>query len=111
MRRVEPIVVRRASAATDEYGDPVPDVWADHLELSGKFAPNNPSEPVEVGRNAVITGGTVYVRDLASKPDIVSTDRARVSGSEYEIDGEVGVWLRADTWAVQFAVKAIKEAR
>ncbi len=111
MRRYEPIVIRRASDDTDEYGDPIPGTFSDHLTLSGKFAPNNPSEPVEVGRNAVITGGTVYVRDLASKPDIISTDRARIRGVELEIDGEIGAWLRADTWAVQFAVKAIKEAR
>lgn len=111
MRRVEPIVVRRASAQTDEYGDPIPGAFADHLTLQGKFAPNNPAEPVEVGRNAVITGGTVYVRDLPTKPDVADTDRVNIRGVEFEIDGEVGAWLRADTWAVQFAVKAIKEAR
>ncbi len=106
MRR-EDIVIRRASSTTDEYGDPVPGTFADHLTLSGKFAPNNPSEPVEVGRNAVITGGTVYVRGLASKPDVTSEDRAKIRGVELEIDGEIGAWLRADTWAVQFAVKAV----
>lgn len=109
MRRVEPIVILRASEATDVYGDPIPGEFADHLAVAGKFAPTNPSEPIEVGRNAVITGGTVYVRDLASRPDVLPTDRAKIRDVEYEIDGEVGAWLRADTWAVQFAVKAVKD--
>lgn len=107
----ETIQIRRATAATDEYGDPIPGTFSDHVALAGKFAPKNPSEPVEVGRNAVLTGGTVYVRDLAAPPDVMPTDRARIRGVDYEIDGEIGVWQRSVSWAVQFAVKAIKEAR
>lgn len=107
----ETIQIRRAAAATDEYGDPIPGTFSDHVALAGKFAPKNPSEPVEVGRNAVLTGGTVYVRDLAAPPDVKPTDRARVRGVDYEIDGEIGVWQRSASWAVQFAVKATKEAR
>lgn len=106
----EAVEIWRAGSATDDYGDPIPGVFAKHLTLSGKFAPNNPAEPVEVGRNAVITGGTVYVRDLPSVPDIRPTDRARVRGVEYEIDGEVGVWRRSASFAIQFAVKLAKEA-
>lgn len=107
----ETFIIRRATQAKDEYGDPIPDVWADHLELAGQFGPNNPAEPVEVGRNAVITGGTVYVRGLTSRPDIRATDHCVVRGVEYLIDGEIGAWLRSDSWAIQFAVKLTKEAR
>lgn len=106
--RNEDVVVRRAVVVTNPDGDPVGESWVDHLTLSGKFAPSNPSEPLEVGRNTVITGGTVYVRDLPVRPDITAADRAVVRGVEYAIDGEVGAWLRSSSWAVQFAVKAAK---
>lgn len=107
---VETIQITRAGSATDEYGDPIPGEYANHLALAGRFAPNNPAEPVEVGRNAVITGGTVYVRDLASPPDVLPTDRAVIRGVTYEIDGEIGVWRRNTGFAVQFAVKKSREA-
>lgn len=103
----ESIVIRRAGSAADEYGDPIPGVFTDYLTLSGKFAPNNPAEPVEVGRNAVITGGTVYVRDLPARPDVKATDRAVIRGVELEIDGEIGAWLRSGSWGIQFAVKKV----
>lgn len=105
----ETIQIRRAAAATDPYGDPIPGGYADHVALVGKFSPNNPAEAAEVGRNAVITGGTVYVRDLASPPDVVASDRAVIRGVTYEIDGDVGVWRRSAGFAVQFAVKRAGE--
>lgn len=106
--RYEPVIIRHAAEVTNPDGDPVGTDWGDHLTLSAKFAPSNPSEPLEVGKNTVITGGTVYARDLPTRPDITSADRAVVRGVEYDIDGEVGAWLRQSTWAVQFAVKAVK---
>lgn len=106
-RRYEPIMVRRATTEDDEYGDPQPDDWADLQEYTAKFAPSNPSEDLAVGRNTVITGGAVYIRDLPSRPDIRSSDRVIVRGVELDVDGEIGAWLRADTWAVQFAVKGV----
>ncbi|MDF2045148.1 head-tail adaptor protein [Microbacterium sp. Kw_RZR3] len=105
--RYEPIIVRRATEEVNGDGDPVPGAWSDHVVLSGKFAPSNPSEALDPGRKTVITGGTVYVRDLANRPDIEATDRATIRGVEYAIDGEIGAWLRAGSWAVQFAVKAV----
>lgn len=104
--RYEPIKILRASTVTNADGDPVSDAWDDHLDLEGKFAPSNPSEPLQVGRNTVISGGTVYIRDLATRPDIAATDRVVIRESEFAIDGEVGAWFRAESWAVQFAVKA-----
>lgn len=109
MRRYEPIVIRRSTWIEDSYGDLVEGPFVDHLTFEGKFAPNNPGEPVEVGRNAVITGGTVYVRDLKTQPDILSTDRALIRGVEYPINGEVGEWQRLSGWAIQFAVELTKD--
>lgn len=106
--RYEPVIIRRALRVLNPDGDPVGTDWADHITLSAKFAPSNPSEALEVGKNTVITGGTVYARDLSVRPDITSEDRASVRGVEYEIDGEIGVWLRHDTWAIQFAIRAAR---
>lgn len=100
----ETIQITRATVTTDPYGDPVPGAFKDHLALVGKFAPNNPEEAAEVGRNAVIHGGTVYAR-TSTQPDVQATDRAVIRGVEYEIDGEVGFWRRSTGWGVQFAVK------
>lgn len=100
----EAITILRASPGEDEYGDPTGGEYSAHLTLQGQFAPSNPEEPVEIGRNAVITGGTVYIRDLETPPDIDATDRASIRGVEYEIDGEIGLWKRNTSWAVQFAV-------
>jgi hypothetical protein len=105
--RYEPVIIRRAVEVLNADGDPVGTDWADHFTLSVKFAPSNPSEALEVGKNTVITGGTVYARDLPNRPDITADDRVIVRGVEYPIDGEVGAWLRQSTWAVQFAIKAV----
>ena len=105
--RTETVEVWRAGSATDPYGDPVPGVWSKQASYDAVLGPSNPSEPVEVGRNAVITGGTVYIRDLLSVPDIRATDRAKVRDVMFEIDGEVGVWRRSDSYAVQFAIKRV----
>ena len=107
----EQITIRRASDEADVYGDPIPGVFSDHITWFGKFSPNNPSEASEVGRNKVIAGGAVYVRDLPVRPDLRPTDRAIVRGVEYEIDGEVNVWARSTSWAIHFVVKLAKEAR
>ena len=105
----EQVTIMRASASDDAYGDPSPGKLVQHLSLVGKFAPNNPDEPVEVGRTAVIKGGTVYAR-LPSVPDIRATDSAVIRGVTYAIDGEVGVWRGHSGFGVQFAVKAVGDA-
>lgn len=106
--RYEPVVIRREVVTSNPDGDPITSGWVDHLTLEAKFAPSNPGEPSEIGRDAVITGGVVYVRDLSSRPDITAYDRVVIRGVEYPIDGEIGAWLREDMWAVQFAVKLAK---
>lgn len=103
----ETVEIWRPSSATDAYGDPVPGALAKVKDYACRFAPNNPAEPVEVGRNAVISGGTVYIRDLDAEPDIRATDHAKIRGVTYLIDGEVGLWRRSEGFAVQFAVKKV----
>lgn len=101
-------MIRRAVITFDEAGDRVMGSFVDHLPLVVKFAPSNSSEPVEVGSNAVITGGTVYARDLPESPDVLATDRARIRGHDYEIEGEIGSWQRATGWGIQFGVKRVR---
>lgn len=105
----EPIQVTRAAPTADVYGDPIPGEYENHVLLVGKFAPSalsSTSEPVEIGRAVVISGGAVYVR-TPSIPDIVATDRVLIRGVEYDIDGEIGVWRRSGEFGIQFAVKRV----
>lgn|GEM_PF-2534553 len=101
------IPIYRAAEAVDEYGDPRPvgpvDTWPEVLEIEGRHAPANPAEPLAVGRNTVIAGGTVYSRDLAAR-NVLPTDAVGIGGVRYMVDGQVGVWSEV---GVQFAVKAV----
>lgn len=104
------VMVRRKPSVYDEAGSLVKTgVWVDHLALVGKVSSASSGESVEVGRNAVITTGTVFVRDLPFRPDILHTDRVKIWDATYQIEGEVGVWERETlgTWAVQFGVKRV----
>lgn len=79
-----------AQTGTDAFGQPVygPDV---ETTIDGAmFAPGGSSESVEVGREAVVTAPTLYFR--AAWPDIVETDRIRVRGVEYDVDGRPADW-------------------
>ncbi len=103
----ETVTILRYTEGTDAYGDPIPGEYLPHLTVDAKVAPNNPAEPVEVGRNAVITGGTVYIRN-PEVLDITSEDRVRVRGADFEINGEVGVWRRSGEFGHQFAYQKIR---
>lgn len=87
--------------ATAGFGVPVPyDGCA--------VAPINSTEPNEPGRNAVITGYTVYG---PTGMVITPRDHAVIRGIEYQIDGEPGVWKNPYTGESpgnQFAVKRIE---
>lgn len=108
MIRYLDIMILRSVTEYDALGDPIRSEFQDHLPLTVKFAPSNSTEPVEVGRKSVITGGTVYARDLDTVPDVDARDRVRIMGDVFEIEGDIGKWLRKDTWAIQFGVKAVK---
>lgn len=119
---MEPIIIWRGEIALDEDDNPITSDPEPIHELRGLYAPNNPSETAEVGRNAVIEAGTVYVR-TADEPDILGSDLVEVRSPaaedasiedrrQYlrEIDGEVGDWIsvRGVRKGYQFAVKAVR---
>lgn len=100
-----PIDVYRATDTEDEYGDPQPGTFTKGITLLGLFAPSNPSEALEPGKNTVISGGVVYVR-TSTKPDVRPTDQVEVAGKRYDIDGDIGHWDgMAGYRGLQFAVK------
>lgn len=83
-----------AQTGTDAFGQPIygPDV---ETPIEGAlFAPGGTSEPVELGRAPVISEPTLYFRN--SWPDIVSTDRLRVRGVVYDVEGVPAEWHRGD---------------
>lgn len=118
----EKVTAWRGPVEADPYGNPVqgdPIPWG---EFVANVAPNHPSEPVEVGRSAVITGYTVYVEG-AEPTGILPTDLIEIrsplpdtaSVSERRahllpVDGLVASWYRKSDGAYrgdQFAVKGV----
>lgn len=85
----ETVTVRhRTQGPDDRYGNPTW-TWAD-LDVDGcAVAPRSSAEPAQVGRQAVITGLTVY---LPTGTEIGPHDRVLVRDIEYEVEGEPGDW-------------------
>ncbi|WP_087507924.1 hypothetical protein [Cellulomonas iranensis] len=74
---METIHVWRGPPGTDPYGNDVHGEPIPVLTLSAFVAPNHPAEPAQVGRNAIVTGYTIYVR-TPTPTGIVATDLIEV---------------------------------
>jgi len=86
----EPVVrIRRVQVDTDRYGNPV---WGDvEAELEGAFfAPGGSRETVAVGGTPIVTEPTLYFPKVW--PDLVVSDRVRVRGVTYEVEGHPQDW-------------------
>lgn len=82
---------RRAQSGVDRYGNPVyADVEA-ALPERAAFDPGGSREPVEVGREQVVTTPKLYFP--RAFPDLMPSDRVRVRGVTYSIEGEPAVWI------------------
>lgn len=88
----ETVVRLRADVATgtDRYGAPIPGPDVGTPFDGAAFDPGGSLESVEVGRAPVVTTPKVYFRGYA--PDIASTDRLRVRGLVYRVQGRPAVW-------------------
>lgn len=88
----EPVTrVRREQTGIDRYGNPeYGDVQTVLPERAG-FAPGGTSEPVEVGREPVITTPKLYF--LRQYPDLRRDDRVIVRGRTYLVDGDQADWI------------------
>lgn len=89
--------VRPAPAGRDQYGDPQATTAA-AVELDGAFvAPRTSSDIVDVGRDGVAVGLTLYWPGCDGDVDLKSTDLIDVAegtpnDGRYQIIGEVASW-------------------
>ncbi|BDZ40820.1 hypothetical protein GCM10025865_01190 [Paraoerskovia sediminicola] len=80
---------RRTAGAPDRYGNPTY-TWSDVLLGQGAaFDPGGSREPVEVGREQVVTTPRLYFVD---RPDLTADDRVLVRGIEYAVEGTPADW-------------------
>jgi hypothetical protein len=82
--------VRREVTGTDRYGnDTYEDVATELAERAG-FDPGGSREPVEVGRDQVVTNPKLYFPD--QRPDLREDDAVIVRGERYAIEGDPADW-------------------
>lgn len=82
------VVVRVRGVGKDEYGDP--EGTGSDTTLDGCIvAPRTSVDVVERGRQGVVVGLTLYA---PFGTDLVHTDRVKVDGVLYDLDGEPGPW-------------------
>lgn len=88
--RAEPIYRhRRGKTGEDAYDNDVYG-WTRTQLPDGLFAPGGVSEPVEPGREPVVSEPAVYWRRV--RPDVVAADRIEVRGLVYDVVGDPADW-------------------
>lgn len=81
-------IVRPGPPTEDEYGNSVPGSPTEIDVPGAAVAPRTSTEDVQ-GRDQVIEGLNVW---LPAGTQLRATDRMRVRGILYDIDGEAGTW-------------------
>lgn len=110
---MEPIVIHRADAAEDEYGNPIEGEAVEWATFRGLVAPNHGGEEMSVGRAAVITGYTIYVENQGPtgirETDLVQLP-TRHGDRMFPVDGLVAEWRKRDGThkGDQFAVRVVQ---
>ena len=90
MFAVEPIYRhRRSQTGSDGRGNPIYK-WTRTSLADGLFSPGGTVEPVEPGREPVVTSPTIHWFKMW--PDVVASDRIEVRGATYEVIGEPAEW-------------------
>lgn len=106
----ETVVRLRAVVVLDPYsGEPVALDWTDpdQLDINGcAFAPGGSEEPLEQGRNAVVTSPTVYAPTGA---DVEARDRLVIRGRTWDVDGDPADWRHPMTGWMPGVVIPLKE--
>lgn len=95
--QTETIVVLTAATTTDPYSGETVEDWDGTLGERSvtTLAPAEPrpsNEPVENARNALVSGWTLY---LPAGDPINASNRVRVRGQVYPVQGEPAGWLGA----------------
>lgn len=102
-------ILTRTETGTDRYGNPTFAWPAPGVDVDGcAVAPRSATEPAQVGRQAVITGLTVY---MPPGTVVGPYDRLSLRGVTYEVDGEAGEWVSPFSgWrpGVEVAVKRVE---
>lgn len=87
----EPVVrVRRQVTGTDRYGNVVFEDVETPLVERAAFDPGGSREPVEVGREQVITTPKLYFP--YERPDLREDDSVIVRGERFTIEGDPAEW-------------------
>lgn len=81
------------STSNDRYGHPVPGTPQRTPIEKALVDPGGFAEPVEVGRQPVITVPTCYW--LNQWPDIKASDQLEVRGEVFDVTGKPGDWRSA----------------
>lgn len=91
--RGEVITVLTAGTVTDPYSNAPSESWNTPTEREVVTVvppePRPSDEPVQDARNAVISGWTLY---LPPGDPITRTDRVRVRGEDYPVQGQPADW-------------------
>lgn len=80
---------RRVPAGSDRYGNPTFTTEAAWLE-GGAFDPGGSREPVEVGREPVVTTPKLY---FTATVDVVADDTVEVRGLSFRVMGRPAQWV------------------
>lgn len=94
------------SPGNDRYGSPLPGADSTLLIPGCLYAPDASTEPVAVGRTAVVTSGTVY---MPVGVDLATTDRLMIRGVLYTVEGAPAVWQGMAFGGVAVSVKQVSE--
>lgn len=81
---------RREQTGTDRYGNPIYQLVNTTLAERAAFDPGGSREPVEQGRDPVITTPKLYFP--ASWPDLAESDRVFVRGQAFTVQGTPADW-------------------
>lgn len=104
----EPVTRRREQqAGTDRYGDPIYETVDEVLRERAAFDPGGAREPVEVGREQVVTEPKLYF--LKQYPDLRDDDQVIVRGQVYDIEGIPADWRSPFGSAVGGVVVELKK--
>ena len=82
-----------AQTGTDAFDQPIYGPDTETPIAGALFAPGGSMEPVEAGRDPLVTVPTLYFP--GAWPDIVATDRIRVRGHVFAVTGVPADWRPA----------------
>lgn len=85
---------RYTDGTLDRYGNPTRTATESVLPMLAAFDPGGSSEPVEVGRESVVTSPTLYFFEA---PDLTADDDVSVGGAWFAVEGDPATW--AHPWS------------